>query len=232
MKALVIDDDPLARAWIRTVLRHHVREFVFAEDGQQGWELLQAGTRPAVCFCDVAMPRVDGLELLRRVRDEPLVDDLPFVLLSAAAERDTVDAAAARNASAYLLKPFLAAQAHSVMASLVRDCRLQRSEHFLVTLRRTGSPYEGLERDLRELLLALRLEIACSSSHDLVALGAQALHLGMYRCARLVALAGMEGLHDARRRVLLRECAALVDDRLQEMGAVAPTAAGGTDHGR
>lgn len=218
----MIDDDPLARSWVQNVLRRHVSELLVAEDGEQAWQLLQAGARPAVCFCDVAMPGVDGLELLRRVRDEPLLDDMPFILLSATAERDTLDAAAARDASAYLLKPFFAAQAHSVLVSLVRKCRLERSEHFLVTVRRTGLPFEALEHELRELLLALRLEIACRSSPSLVSLGEGALHLGLYRCGRLMALAGTEALSAERRRVLLRECAALVEDQLREMGALSP----------
>ncbi|MEJ8840008.1 response regulator [Ramlibacter sp. AN1133] len=218
----MIDDDPLARSWMRDVLRHHVSELLVAEDGEQAWQLLQAGARPAICFCDVAMPGMDGLELLHRIRDEPLLDDLPFILLSATVERDAVDAAAARDASAYLLKPFLSAQAHPVMASLVRKCRLARSEHFLVTLRRTGVPFEALEHALRELLLALRLAIACRSSHCLIHPGEGALHLGLYRCARLMALAGTAGLGTERRRVLLRECAALVEDQLREMGALSP----------
>jgi len=95
MNVLVVDDDVVARM----MLMHLVdscgsHAIVEADDGADAWRQLEAGLRPDIVFCDLRMPHLSGLELLQRVRHDPLLAGLPFVLVSAASDSATMDEAA------------------------------------------------------------------------------------------------------------------------------------------
>lgn len=53
-----------------------------AGDGEEAWEMIQAG-RPDLLITDFQMPRLDGLGLIRRVRENPATRDLPVLMLTA-----------------------------------------------------------------------------------------------------------------------------------------------------
>lgn len=53
-----------------------------ATDGQAAWEAIQA-ERPDMLITDFQMPRLDGLQLIQRVRQEPALRDLPILMLTA-----------------------------------------------------------------------------------------------------------------------------------------------------
>jgi two-component system chemotaxis response regulator CheY len=119
LKIMIVDDDVVARM----MLMHMVDtsgnfEIVEAEDGEQAWRMLAAGTAPSLCFCDLRMPRLSGTELLARVRAEQRLASLPFVLVSAAADGDTVQRAAALGADGYIVKPFQADQVEQHLSAL------------------------------------------------------------------------------------------------------------------
>ncbi len=57
-------------------------EVICASDGQEAWELIQQN-RPDILVTDCQMPRLDGLGLARRLREDPLTADLPIVMLTA-----------------------------------------------------------------------------------------------------------------------------------------------------
>jgi two-component system chemotaxis response regulator CheY len=107
MNVLVVDDDVVARM----MLMHLVdscgsHAIVEADDGADAWRQLEAGLRPDIVFCDLRMPHLSGLELLQRVRHDPVLAALPFVLVSAASDSATMDEAAQAGASGYIVKPF------------------------------------------------------------------------------------------------------------------------------
>ncbi|MFZ6775156.1 response regulator, partial [Undibacterium sp. SXout7W] len=91
MKVLVVDDDVVSRIVLMHLIDScGVHDIVEAEDGAAAWEQLEAGLRPALCFCDLRMPRLSGMELLQRVKGNPDLQAMPFVLISSATDRDTV----------------------------------------------------------------------------------------------------------------------------------------------
>lgn len=107
MNVLVVDDDVVARM----MLMHLVdscgsHAIVEADDGADAWRQLEAGLQPDIVFCDLRMPHLSGLELLQRVRHDPVLAALPFVLVSAASDSATMDEAAQAGASGYIVKPF------------------------------------------------------------------------------------------------------------------------------
>jgi CheY-like chemotaxis protein len=81
-------------------------EVRIARDGQEAWEAIQQ-ERPDVLVTDVQMPRVDGLELSRRVRGNPDTADLPILMLTAKSFELRADELRANwGIVAILAKPF------------------------------------------------------------------------------------------------------------------------------
>ncbi|UOD27807.1 response regulator [Massilia violaceinigra] len=148
MKVLVVDDDIVSRM----VLMHLIDacgkfEILEAEDGADAWDQLENGLRPAICFCDLRMPRLSGMDLLQRVRADGALGAMPFVLVSSATDRDTVDQASGLGVSGYIVKPFQGDQVREHMAGLTgRDpiAVAPRAEQVQATLLRLGIGAERL----------------------------------------------------------------------------------------
>jgi CheY-like chemotaxis protein len=102
---LIIEDEREIRANVRRFLALEGHEVLEAEDGIQGLEI--ARTRGvALVLCDVMMPRLDGFAVLRALRAEPATARLPFVFITASAERDAAERALQEGADNYIVKPF------------------------------------------------------------------------------------------------------------------------------
>jgi two-component system chemotaxis response regulator CheY len=122
MKVFVVDDDVVSRM----VLMHMVDscgqfEILEAEDGEDAWRQLEGGLRPAITFCDLRMPRLSGMDLLGRVKADARLAGMPFVLVSAATDRETVEQASGRGADGYIVKPFQADQVRRHLDALTGD---------------------------------------------------------------------------------------------------------------
>ena len=77
-----------------------------ASDGQEGWEAIQR-QRPDVLITDCQMPRMDGIELVRKVRESPETADLPIFMLTAKGyELSHEELARKWNVMAVIAKPF------------------------------------------------------------------------------------------------------------------------------
>jgi PAS domain S-box-containing protein len=101
-RVLVVDDEEGPREAIRMILKPHYQVYLAAS----GEEVLTSLTRlrPDVIFMDVKMPRMDGVQLLERVKSvDPLVE---VVMITAYASLDTVQRAMRFGAMDYLVKPF------------------------------------------------------------------------------------------------------------------------------
>jgi two-component system chemotaxis response regulator CheY len=119
MKVLVVDDDVVSRMVLMHMVDSCGRFEIFeAEDGEDAWRQLEAGLRPAITFCDLRMPRLSGMDLLARVKADASLAGMPFVLVSAATDQETVEEASGRGASGYIVKPFQAGQVRSHLAAL------------------------------------------------------------------------------------------------------------------
>ncbi|KAB8059190.1 MULTISPECIES: response regulator [Janthinobacterium] len=107
MKVLVVDDDVVSRMVLMHLIDScGVHDIVEAEDGAAAWEQLEGGLRPSLCFCDLRMPRLSGMELLQKIRSDSALDAMPLVLVSSANDQDTVRDAVQAGAAGYIVKPF------------------------------------------------------------------------------------------------------------------------------
>lgn len=103
MLVLIVDDMPVFRDPIEAVLRSAGYTAITASNGQEALDLMSL-RRPNLLLLDLGMPVMDGIEVLRRVRQEQVLCDLPVIILSAEAERERVVEAAKLGIAGYVLK--------------------------------------------------------------------------------------------------------------------------------
>ncbi|MBW5800202.1 chemotaxis response regulator CheY [Halomonas elongata] len=109
MSILVVDDFPTMRRIVRSLLKEldftNVEE---AEDGQDALNKLREGNFEFV-VSDWNMPNLDGLEMLKQIREDEALKELPVLMVTAEAKKENIIAAAQAGASGYVVKPFTAA---------------------------------------------------------------------------------------------------------------------------
>ncbi len=107
-KILLIDDSALMR---KVVLRTLVKAGVDydtvleANDGAEALAILRSG-KVQLIMCDINMPNMNGLEMLRHVKDEKLAEETPIVMVTTEASEPQVREAILLGARGYIRKPF------------------------------------------------------------------------------------------------------------------------------
>jgi two-component system chemotaxis response regulator CheY len=106
MKILVVDDFSTMRRIVKNLLKQlgfiHIEE---AEDGAQAYTKLKTGGYGFV-VSDWNMPNLDGLGLVKKVRQDDELKDLPILMVTAEAEKEKVVAAIQAGVNNYIVKPF------------------------------------------------------------------------------------------------------------------------------
>lgn len=115
-RILVVDDDPAIAGLVRIYLDHEGMACDTAADGQEGLERLAENEYHLVVL-DVMMPRMDGMEFCRRVRE---TRSIPILMLSAKAEEMDKIAGMMTGADDYLAKPFHPLELVTRIKSLLR----------------------------------------------------------------------------------------------------------------
>ena len=126
-RILVADDDRDVRSLIREILMPHF-EVVEAEDGAQAWQSICA-RQPDVAVLDVMMPGLDGIELVRRIKAEPLLRMIPCLLITADASRHASVSALDSGADDFLAKPFFADELSARVRAAARMRRMYSELH-------------------------------------------------------------------------------------------------------
>ena len=108
MRVLVVDDFSTMRRIVRNILRQlGIANVVEADDGTTAWDILN---REKIDFIvsDWNMPKMPGIELLRKVRASDQFANLPFLMVTAEAQQENIIEAAQAKVSNYIVKPFTA----------------------------------------------------------------------------------------------------------------------------
>lgn len=116
---MVVDDAPLTRSTLKRLLVREGYEAVTANDGSEALQKLQAEIVPDVILLDIAMPDLDGLELLERLHNHPQWKALPVVMLTSVSDAHAVHRAEQLGAKAFLVK---AAFNVNEMMRLIKSC--------------------------------------------------------------------------------------------------------------
>ncbi len=109
MKILVVDDFSTMRRIIKNLLRDlGFTNTSEADDGNTALPMLQNGNFDFL-VTDWNMPGMTGIELLKHVREDERLKDMPVLMVTAEAKRDQIVAAAQAGVNGYVIKPFTAA---------------------------------------------------------------------------------------------------------------------------
>ena len=102
---LVADDDPDILTLVSLRLKKAGYGVVTAADGEEAWQAVREH-RPELAIVDVRMPKMDGLELIRRIRADGQSSDMPVIALSARARDANLAEGFEAGADEYVKKPF------------------------------------------------------------------------------------------------------------------------------
>lgn len=106
MRILIAEDSLVARRLIETTLRRWGYDVLVACDGSDAWQVLEAGEPPPLAIVDWVMPKMDGPELCRRIRQTQGTSSMYVILLTAKGMREDIVAGLDAGANDYLVKPF------------------------------------------------------------------------------------------------------------------------------
>lgn len=109
-KVLVIDDSPTIRQQVRQVLTQAGFEVVEAADGAEGVALIDSTSEIGMVILDVNMPRMNGLEMLEKVKANPAHGALPIIMLTTEGQQSLIQRARNAGAKGWIVKPFNAPQ--------------------------------------------------------------------------------------------------------------------------
>jgi len=108
MKILIVDDFSTMRRIIKNLLRDlGFTNTIEADDGQSALPILKAGSIDFL-ITDWNMPGMSGIDLLKTVREDPNIKQIPVLMVTAEAKREQIIAAAQAGVNGYVVKPFTA----------------------------------------------------------------------------------------------------------------------------
>jgi len=125
MKFLVVDDFATMRRIVRNLLKEsgygNVDE---AEDGSMALQMLKQGKYDFV-ISDINMPNMNGFEMLRQIRAQPSLKELPVLMVTAEAKKEDIINAAQIGASGYIVKPFTKATLEEKLVKIISKLQVQ-----------------------------------------------------------------------------------------------------------
>jgi DNA-binding response OmpR family regulator len=143
MKVLIAEDDATTNAILESILTKWGYQVVSAHDGEEAWEKLQQPDPPKLVVLDRMMPKMDGLEVCRKIREkDPLNLTYVIHLTTLSGKHDIVDGLRA-GANDYVTKPFnneelrarLAVGAQMVKLQVDLACRVEELKDALAHIK-------------------------------------------------------------------------------------------------
>jgi len=116
---LVVEDSPPQREMITTLLKDNGLSVSSASDGVEALEQIQ-NTCPDIVVLDIVMPRMNGYELCRRLKDNPKTKGMPVVMCSTKGEEFDRYWGMRQGADAYISKPFQPQELVGTVRQLLR----------------------------------------------------------------------------------------------------------------
>lgn len=126
-RLLVVDDEPINLEIIAQCLGDEY-QLAFAEDGLQAWAMLDAAPQSYDgVILDRLMPRMDGIEVLKRMKADPRLKDLPVIMQSAADSPEQIAEGLAAGAWYYLAKPYSPKALYRIVSAALDDRRTRKA---------------------------------------------------------------------------------------------------------
>lgn len=196
-------------------------------DGEEGLEKIYR-YRPDIIITDLMMPGIDGMELLRRVRKDFNISHTPVIILTAKHNDETMTAAVAGGANAYITKPFSSAHLSARITQLIEEQRIFQRRMMLRDKHNDG---ETTTDDYERHLVKQDIEfvdkiydiIEQNINSDDFNINTIAESIGLSRSAFFKKLKSLTGFSpiDLVREVRLTKAAAMLEDTDNNISAVA-----------
>ncbi len=117
---LIVDDSITVRELLSLTFAKVGYRVEQAKDGQDAWEKLRAGLPCDMIFCDIEMPRMDGLDLLSRLQKDARLKDIPVAMLTSRGADRHRQSAIQLGAKGYFTKPYLEEELLSASKRLLK----------------------------------------------------------------------------------------------------------------
>ena len=157
MKLLLADDDPMFCRLAQKILARDY-ELVLAHDGEQAWQAITTPPIPSLALLNWIMPKLEGLELCRRIRAHQATARAYVLLITAKARTEDIVRGLEAGADDYIVKPFQAAEFRARVQVGARIVRLQDA---------LADRIAKLEEALQQVDTLGRLLPICSYCHSI-----------------------------------------------------------------
>jgi CheY-like chemotaxis protein len=146
-KILIIEDDEFIRNLMYRFLSDEGFTLQTARNGKEGFEYLRKDL-PDLVFCDIEMPVMDGFGVLQGLRSDPIMTTIPFIFLTAKAEREDMRRGMEGGADDYITKPF-------------------SKEDLLNAIKAQDAKQSAIQKQVQKKIDDLRKNLAISLPHEL-----------------------------------------------------------------
>lgn len=102
-KILIVEDDPLMCRMYQKIFNFENYEVDTAADGEEGLEKART-TNPTLILLDIMMPKMNGLQVLEKLKADPAISKIPVVMLTNLAGTQDAESALSKGAVKYIIK--------------------------------------------------------------------------------------------------------------------------------
>lgn len=102
-KILIVEDDKFLRDLITQKLSNENFDVVIAQDGEEGVRKIEE-EKPDLVILDLLLPAIDGFEVLKKMKANPKIADIPVIILSNLGQKEDVERGMALGAKDYMIK--------------------------------------------------------------------------------------------------------------------------------
>ncbi len=104
-RVLIVDDEKNIVISLEFLLEQAGYQYKIARDGEEALRLIHSFS-PELVLLDVMMPHINGYEVCRRIRENPMWEDIKIIMLTAKGQEAEMEKGLALGANAYISKPF------------------------------------------------------------------------------------------------------------------------------
>jgi DNA-binding response OmpR family regulator len=145
---LIIEDNKSLREEVFEALRFEGYEVLQAESGKQGVKVA-VSQHPDLILCDIMMPEMDGYEVLAKLRQHEQAKLIPFIFITALADRTNIRSGMEMGADDYITKPFS-------IKELTNAINVRLEKYYNIQI---GYAVDNIEKNLQSKLKGLREQI-------------------------------------------------------------------------
>lgn len=163
---LIIDDEPGFRRIYRDVLENDGYSVLEAEDGEKGLTVIKS-ERPALILLDIVLPALNGFEVLKRIRSDEAIKNIPVIIFSVLGDKETIKRGLELGANDYTVKGFYTPREilSKIRDLLIKSDMRQSLNHYMVIPSETEADAAKLQEDI-----GLKGSFECPHCHITMAL--------------------------------------------------------------